>query len=109
MPSEPLIKPLYHNVIRYLGDAGSANDILRRRRWTAQTMRRLGTPVLIKHMYNIDDVKTAPTEEEVQNGTAAQPSVNFDTSYAQSTHDDPFSHGVGYVSWKTQEGLEPEE
>jgi len=109
MPREPLTKPLYKNVIRFLGDAGSAADIRRRRRWTGQTMRRLGTPVLIKHMYTIDDVKKNPTEEEILNGTAAQLSTNFDTAYDQSTHNDPFSHGVGYVSWATTEGLEPQE
>jgi hypothetical protein len=109
MPREELTKPLYKNVIRYLGDAGSAPDIRRRRRWTGQTMRRLGTPVLVKHMYTIDDVKKEPTEAEINDGTAAKVSPNFDSAYAQSTHDDPFSHGVGYVSWQTTEGLEPQE
>ena len=96
---EPLVRPIYKNVIRYLGDAGTSADILRRRRWTMQTMRRLGTPVLVKHMFNIDDV----------NEDIAQPSPNFDTIYDQPIHDDPFSYGVGYVSVETAEKTEPQE
>lgn len=92
MPSA-LLKPIYKNVIRFLGDAGIPPDILRRRRWTQQMMQRMGTPVLIKHMWNVEDVEKG----------LAQPSTNFDTIYGQSTHDDPFSYGVGYVSVETGE------
>lgn len=93
MPSS-LSTPTYNNVIRYLGDAGIPQDILRRRKQTQQTMRRMGTPVLIKHMFDIDDVTKG----------IAEPTVNFDTTYGQSTQDDPLSYGVGYQSVETQPG-----
>lgn len=93
MSPSALSKPIYHNAIRYLGDSGTNNAILRRRRWTMQTMRRLGTPVLIKHMFNIDDV----------NAGIATLSPNLDTIYDQSIHKDPLSYGVGYVSVETTE------
>lgn len=87
MPSA-LLKPIYKNVIRYLGDSGIPQDILRRRRLSLETMRRFGTPVLIKHMYTIADV-----EKEI-----AEPSVGLDTIYQQPIHDDQLSYGIGYVS-----------
>ena len=98
MPSA-LLKPRYKNVIRFLGDAVVPPDILRRRRWTQQMMQRLGTPVLIKHKFNVEDVEKG----------IAQPSTNFDTIFDQSTHDDPFSYGVGYVSVQTapEEWIKP--
>lgn len=83
----------YHNVIRYVGEQDVPHDIRRRRVLTLETMRRLGTPVLIKHMYNIDDVA-----KEI-----ATRSVNWDTTYGQSEHDDPSSHGPGFVSVETTE------
>lgn len=93
MPSA-LTTPIYNNVIRYLGDAQVPQEILRRRRLSLQTFRRMGTPVLLKRMFTIDDVSSGD----------AQLSTNYDTIYGQSTHDDPFSYGIGYVSTETQEG-----
>ena len=90
MPSA-LVNPIYKNVIRNYGDQGTPQDIFRRRRLTMETMRRMGTPVLIKHMYNVDDVST---------GEATR-SPNYDTIYNQTRHDDPISYGVGYVSTET--------
>lgn len=87
MPSA-LLKPIYHNVIRYLGDSGVPQDILRRRRLSLETMRRMGTPVLIKHMLTIQDV---------EEGTA-ESSVGLDTIYQQPIHDDQLSYGIGYTS-----------
>jgi hypothetical protein len=87
MPSA-LLKPIYKNVIRYLGDSGVPQDILRRRRLSLETMRRMGTPVLIKHMYTIEDVEKG----------IAEPSVGLDTIYQQPIHDDQLSYGIGYVS-----------
>ena len=83
-----LLKPIYKNVLRYLGDQGVPQDMLRRRRLSLETMRRFGTPVLIKHMYTIEDV-----EKEI-----AEPSVGLDTVYQQPIHDDQLSYGIGYVS-----------
>src|ERR1039458_9730400 len=93
MPSA-LLKPIYHNVIRYLGDQGVSQDILRRRRLSLETMRRMGTPVLIKHMYTIQDVEKG----------IAEPSIGLDTVYQQPIHDDQISYGVGYVSIETTPG-----
>lgn len=87
MPSA-LLKPIYKNVIRYLGDAGISQDILRRRRLSLETMRRMGTPVLIKHMFTIEDVEKG----------VAEPSVGLDTIYQQPIHDDQLSYGIGFVS-----------
>lgn len=87
MPSA-LLKPIYKNVIRYYGDAGVPQDMLRRRRLSLETMRRMGTPVLIKHLYTIEDVEKG----------VAEPSVGLDTVYQQAIHDDQLSYGTGYVS-----------
>lgn len=93
MPTS-LIKPIYKNVIRYKGDVAVPHDVMRRRRQTMETMRRMGTPVLLKHKFNIDDV----SEEK------AQISPRFDTVYGQGSHDDPISNGVGFVSVETSRG-----
>lgn len=93
MPSA-LLKPIYKNVVRYLGDPGIPQDMLRRRRLSLETMRRMGTPVLIKHMY---------TEQDVEEGIATL-SENYDTTYQQSIHDDEFSYGVGRCSVETAQG-----
>lgn len=93
MPSS-LTKPIYNNVIRYLGEGVVPQNIKRRRRSAMEVMRRMGSPVLIKHMYNIDDVARGIATE----------SANFDTVYKQSSHDDPLSYGVGFVSVETQSG-----
>ncbi len=76
------------NVMDYLGESWVPHDVRRRRRWNLQTARRMGTPVVIKHMYNDRDVK---------NGLAMKSPTNA-TSYGQVRHDDPVSHGMGYVS-----------
>lgn len=83
-----LLKPIYKNVIRYLGDEGVPQDMLRRRRLSLETMRRMGTPVLIKHMFTIQDVEKG----------IAEASVGLDTVYQQPIHDDQLSYGIGYVS-----------
>jgi hypothetical protein len=58
-------------------------------------MRMVGTPVLIKRMYTVEDV---------ENGIAML-SPTMDTSVGQSTYfQDQLSHGVGYVSVETQPG-----
>ncbi len=95
MPSA-LTKPIYNNVIRYLGDAGIPHEILRRRRAHLEMMRRMGTPVLVKKMFNIEDTEG---DEPI-----ATYSPNWDTNMRQPMHDDPFSYGVGYVSVQTAPG-----
>jgi hypothetical protein len=82
------------NVIRYYGEDVVPHDMRRQRRNNLETMRRFGTPALVKHMYNHDDV---------QKGIAKE-SPNFSSVYGQTRHDDPISHGVGFVSVETQPG-----
>jgi hypothetical protein len=53
-----------------------------------QAMLRMGTPVIVKHMYNIGDVEDG----------IAKKSPTWDDIYAQERHEDPYSHGVGFVS-----------
>lgn len=76
------------NVIRYVGAPNTPGDVRRRRKWNLETMRRVGTPALIKKMY---------TDRDVQEGIAV-PSPTFDSVYEQTRHDDPLSYGVGFVS-----------
>jgi hypothetical protein len=76
------------NVTDYIGEANIPNDVRRRRRQVQQLMTRMGTPVVIKHRYN---------DEDVEEGIAER-SPNFDDIYNQSSNTDHLSHGVGWVS-----------
>lgn len=89
------------NAIRYPGERGIPQDIRRRRKQSQETMRRMGSPVLVKHMYNHQDVLDG----------IAEPSKNYDDVYGQTRNEDPLSHGVGFVSvekspneWITPDG-----
>lgn len=81
------------NVIRYLGEPGTQKNVKRQRANNLNALRKYGTPVVIKHMYNDDDV---------DNGIA-EPSPNFNNIYKQTRNDDPLSFGVGYVSVEKSE------
>jgi hypothetical protein len=92
-PSAPPVTPLISpdgptNVINYLGEANLPRSIRRQRQNNLSAMRRFGTPVIVKHMYNAEDVEDG----------IAEPSPNFSSIYKQARHNDPISHGVGYVS-----------
>lgn len=63
-------------------------DILQVRTNNLEMMRRFGTPIIVKHMYNDRDVRDG----------IAEPSQNFSSVYGQTRHDDPLSYGVGFVS-----------
>lgn len=76
------------NVIRYIGTRNLPQDIRRRRQSALETMRRMGTPCVVKHMYNAQDVEDG----------IAMPSPGFDRVYGQSRNKDPLSYGIGYVS-----------
>lgn len=77
-----------NNIIHYTGEPHVPQDVRRRRMQVMQNMLRMGTPVIIKHMYNIEDVEQG----------IAKKSPTWDDIYAQERHDDPFSHGIGFVS-----------
>jgi len=85
----------------YHGERNVSRDVQQRRRSVEEMLRRMGTPVLVKHRYNDRDVK---------NGVA-EPSPVFDSIYEQTRNEDPLSHGVGFVSvekstneWYNQDG-----
>lgn len=80
----------YYYVTRYVGEEQrlTPNDIQHQRRSTWQAMKYMGQPVLIKHMYN---------DQDVQKGYA-EPSANYDDIYQQTRNEDPLSYGIGLVS-----------
>lgn len=78
-------------VTAFTGNANVPQDVKRRRHQVYDVMRRLGTPVLIKHMFNIDDVAAG----------IASASPSFDDVYGQPRNKDPLSYGVGFVSTET--------
>ena len=75
-------------VLRYVGEPNVPADIKRLRRYSSETMRRMGTPVLIKRMFNDRDNKHG----------IAEASPNFNDVYGQTRNRDPLSYGTGYVS-----------
>lgn len=87
-PLVDTFNPQLPMIDQYLGERNVPQDIHRRRRFVYQAMRRMGQPVIIKHMY---------TDEDVQDGVA-EPSPNYDDVYGQTRDNDPYSHNVGYVS-----------
>jgi hypothetical protein len=90
-PSEPI----YNDVRFYLGDPDVPASIKRLRQNSAQTFQRLGTPVLLKKMYTIQDVEDG----------VAQPVQTFDTVYGDATYStDYLSYGRGFSSVDTQDG-----
>jgi hypothetical protein len=76
------------HAVKYVGEDNVPHDIRWRRRQVYDMMRHMGTPVLVKHMYNADDV---------QRGIAVR-SDNYDPTYGSTRHNDPLSHGVGFNS-----------
>lgn len=90
------------NIIRYTGPKDTPRNIRRQRGNNLDAMRRYGTPVILKHMYN---------DQDVEDGIA-EASPNRDNIYGQSRRDDPLSFGIGYVSieksdneWLSPEGI----
>jgi len=77
-----------HHVLKYVGEPNVPGDIKRLRRASSETIRRMGTPVLIKRML---------TDRDAQLGLADE-SANFDSIYGQTRNRDPLSHGAGYTS-----------
>lgn len=78
----------YHHVAKYVGERNVPHDIVRLRRYVYEVCRRMGTPVLYKHMLNEDDE---------HNGTVTKSPI-WDEDYGQTRNRDPLSHGIGYVS-----------
>jgi hypothetical protein len=85
--TNPLI-PSPADVRYFYGDAGTPRDIRQMRLSTMETMRRMGTPVLLKRLYTVRDV---------DHGRARR-SPAWDDDYKQVRAHDPLSHGVGFVS-----------
>lgn len=78
---------LFH-VGKYVGEPNVPSAMRRQRRSTAEMMRRMGQPVIVKHMYNPLDVERG----------IAQKSIEMQGAYGQVRNRDPFSHGIGYHS-----------
>jgi hypothetical protein len=94
-PVSILHAPTYTDVRGFLGDSDVASEVAYQRKTSADVYRFLGTPLLIKRMYTIEDV---------ENGDAIE-APTMDDIYKQSTYrTDSLSHGVGYVSVETQPG-----
>lgn len=77
-----------HHILKYVGEQNVPGDIKRLRRASSETVRRMGTPVLIKRML---------TDRDARLGLASK-SANFDSVYGQTRNMDPLSHGTGYTS-----------
>lgn len=75
----------------YKGEGWVPQDVRRRRKLVLDAVRRVGTPVVVKHMFN---------DQDYTEGRAAR-SPSLVSAYDQPRHDDPLSYGVGFV------GLEP--
>lgn len=94
MPSI-LTRPTYQDIRYYTGDPDVPRDVQNLRLSNHETMRWMGTPVLLKRIYTIEDV---------ENGVAKK-SPTMDDIYNQSSYDnDQLSYGVGFVSVETQDG-----
>lgn len=76
-----------------LGDERTPRDVYRRRKQVIDAMRRVGSPVLIKRTYSISDVEKGD----------AQRGPNYVKWAGQARHNDPISHGVGFVSVETSD------
>jgi hypothetical protein len=85
------------NVIRYLGEASTPRNIRRHRANQLDTMRRFGSPVLIKKMYTDADVVYLD-DGSVSPDSPVIPSPSMNSVYDQPRHQDPLSHGQGFVS-----------
>ena len=83
----------FNFVQKYVGEKNEPHDIKVTRKSSFEVMRRMGTPVVIKHMYN---------DEDVQAGIA-EASPNYDSIYHQTRANDPLSFGNGFVSVEKSE------
>jgi hypothetical protein len=75
--------------VQNVGGASVPQDIRRLRRSNLETCKRLGQPVIFRHMWNLKD--------EVA-GKAQRCPVCFDAAYEQVRNDCMACFGVGYVS-----------
>lgn len=73
---------------KYVGERYVPHDIKTQRRSTSELMRRVGQPVILKHMWN-------PSDEAKG---LARKSDNFQPAYGQVRNRDPLSHGTGWTS-----------
>lgn len=87
-------------VQKYVGEQNVPRDMRRLRKSTAGLMRRMGQPVIVKHMYNDLDVKLGLAEK----------SIEMQGAYGTVRNRDPFSHGVGFhsVERSTNEWISPD-
>lgn len=76
-------------VENYRGETNVPADVRRLRRSVHEVMRRMGQPVIVKHMFNDHDARIG----------IAKPSPVGNDAYGQQVRNrDPFSYGTGYCS-----------
>lgn len=87
-----------------VGPANTPQEIKRLRRENMDLCRRMGQPVVFRHMYGRDDVES---------GEAKECPACYDTEYDQVRNDCPVCYGFGFAStednplnlWITPDGL----
>jgi len=77
------------STFREVGPPNTPQEIKRLRRENMDLCRRNGQPVVIRHMYSMDDVET---------NEAKQCPACFDSAYGQTRNDCPVCHSFGFVS-----------
>jgi len=88
---------------REVGPPNTPQEIKRLRRENMDLCRKMGQPVVFRHMYNLDDV---------ENGEAKKCPACFDSVYEQTRNDCPVCYSFGFVSvednpfdvWVTTDG-----
>lgn len=72
-----------------VGPPNSPQEIKRLRRENMDLCRRMGQPVVFRHMYSLEDVTA---------GVAKECPACFDDTYSQTRRDCPVCYGFGFVS-----------
>lgn len=85
------------NVITYYGEPSVPRNVRRHRANQLDTMRRFGSPILVKRMYNAVDVVYLE-DGSVDPESPVIPSPAMNSVYGQPRHKDPIGHGLGFVS-----------
>lgn len=74
---------------REVGPPNTPQEIKRLRRENMDLCRKMGQPVIVRHMYSLEDVDS---------GVAKQCPACFDATYGQTRNDCPVCHSFGFVS-----------
>lgn len=100
--------PIYigRRTAKNVGDVSVPQDVKRRRRQVYDMLRRMGTPVVIKHRYNDLDTKNERFGGAIRVQDIPRLSEDVATDiYDQVRNWDPLSWGVGFVGAKDGEPI----